>query len=128
MILMTIRMEVLPEKRNELHQTLVSLIGRIRPQNGCGRCDFCVSAEDENEYFLFGEWETEEDLASHLKSNLFKVLLGARSLLKSHHEMKLYTSSLVPASPALIEEATALRAGVDMRKNRSRLVSKTYQA
>ena len=121
-------MSVLPEKRKEFHQTLVSLVGRIRAQNGCGRCDFCVSAEDENEFFLFGEWETEEDLASHLESNLFKVLLGARSLLKSHHEMKLYTSSLVPASPALIEEATALRAGVARKKNRSGLVSKTYQA
>jgi hypothetical protein len=49
MILMTIRMKVLPEKRKELHQTLVSLTDRIRTQNGCGRYDFCVSAEDENE-------------------------------------------------------------------------------
>lgn len=119
---------MIPEKRNELHQTLVSLISRIRKQKGCGRCDFCVSAEDENEFFLFGEWETEEALTSHLESNLFKVLLGAMNLLKNPHEVKLYTSSLASLSPALIEEATALRAGVGMRKNRSGLMSKTYQA
>jgi quinol monooxygenase YgiN len=128
MILMTIRMKVLPEKRKELHQTLVSLTGRIRTQKGCGRCDFCISAEDENDFSLLGEGESRENLASHLESNLFKVLLGAGSLLKNPHEMKLYTSSLVPASPALIEEATALRAGVGMKKNRLGFLSKTYQA
>ena len=128
MILTTIRMKVLPEKRNELHQTLVSLIGRTRTQKGCGRCDFCVSAKDGNEFYLFGEWETREALASHLESNLFKVLLGARTLLKNPREMKLYTSTLVPVSPALIEESPAPRAGVAMKKNHLGFLSKTYQA
>ena len=119
---------MLPEKRNELHQTLVSLTGRIRTQSGCRRCDFCVSAEDENEFCLFEEWETRGDLATHLESNLFKVLLGSGSLLKSHHEMKLYTGYHASASPGLIEEAPALRAGVAMKKNRLGFMSKTYQA
>jgi quinol monooxygenase YgiN len=96
MILMMIRMKVLPEKRKELHQALTSLVGSIRTQLGCGRCDFCVSAEDGNEFCLFGEWETREHLASHLESNLFKVLLGAMSLLKKPHEMKLYTGLSAP--------------------------------
>ena len=91
MILMTIRMKVLSEKRRELYQTLISLTGSIRGQKGCRRCDFCVSAEDENEFCLFGEWENKEDLAIHLESNLFKVLMGAMGLLKNPHEMKLYT-------------------------------------
>jgi quinol monooxygenase YgiN len=91
MILMTIRMKVLPEKRKELYQAITSLVGSIRTQNGSRRCDFCVSAEDENEFCLFGEWESEKDLASHLESNVFKVLLGAMSLLQNPHELKLYT-------------------------------------
>ena len=112
MILMTIQMKVLPEKRKELHQTLVSLTGRIRKQKGCGRCDFCVSGEDEDEFWLFEEWETREDLDSHLESNLFKVLLGARSLLKNPHEMKLYTNSWVPVSPTLTGEVAVPSARV----------------
>jgi quinol monooxygenase YgiN len=104
MILMTIRMKVFPEKRKELYQTISSLIRSIRTQNGCSRCDFCVCAEDANEFCLFGEWESREDLANHLESNLFKVLLGAMNLLKKPHEMKLYTGLSAPQSLNLAEE------------------------
>jgi quinol monooxygenase YgiN len=90
MIFTTIRMKVLPEKRKELFQTLKSLVSSIRSQKGCRRCEFCVNAEDENEFCLLGEWENREDLDTHLESNLFKVLLGAMSLLKNAHEMNLY--------------------------------------
>jgi quinol monooxygenase YgiN len=99
MILITIRMKVAPEKRQELSQAIASLIGSIRSIKGCHRYDFCHSLEDEDELCLLGEWEREEDLAVHLESELFKVLLGAMSLLKNPHKMKIYTglSSLQPA-------------------------------
>jgi quinol monooxygenase YgiN len=90
MILTTIRMKVFPEKRKELFQTLKSLVNSIKRQKGCRRCEFSVNAEDENEFCLFGEWENREDLDTHLGSELFKVLLGAMSLLKDPHEMNLY--------------------------------------
>jgi quinol monooxygenase YgiN len=90
-ILSTIRMKVFPEKRKELFQTLTSLVASIKAQKGCKRCEFCVSAEDENEFCLLGEWDNREDLDTHLASDLFKVLLGAMSLLKKPHEMSLYT-------------------------------------
>jgi len=40
MILGIIRMRVLDEKRMELSQTIASLIGSIRTEKGCQRCDF----------------------------------------------------------------------------------------
>jgi quinol monooxygenase YgiN len=101
MVFTTIRMKVFPEKRKELFQTLTSLVESIRSQKGCRLCEFCVSAEDENEFFLFGEWENREDLDTHLGSELFKVLLGAMSLLKNPHEMNLYTTLSKPASSDL---------------------------
>jgi len=99
MILIAIRMTVAPDKRQELSQAVASLVGSIRNVKGCHRCDFCRSLEDEDELCLLGEWERKEDLAVHLKSELFKVLLGAMSLLKSPHQMKIYTGlpSLQPA-------------------------------
>jgi quinol monooxygenase YgiN len=102
MILIAIRMKVAPEKRQELSQAVASLVGSIRNIKGCHRCDFCCSLEDEDELCLLGEWERSEDLATHLESELFKVLLGAMSLLKSPHEMKIYTGlpSLQPAGRA----------------------------
>ena len=103
MIFTTIRMKVFPEKRKELFQTLTSLVASIRSQKGCRRCEFCVSAEDENEFCLLGEWENREDLDTHLGSELFKVLLGAMSLLKNPHEINLYTDVSKTESPELSE-------------------------
>ena len=76
MILFTIRMKVLGEKRKELCQTIALLIGSLRTEKGCRRCDFCRSMEDENELCILEEWDTRENLNSHLKSERFRVLRG----------------------------------------------------
>jgi len=91
MIPVIIRMKVLPEKRMELSQTIVLLIGSIRTEKGCKRCDFCQSVEDENRLFLLEEWDTQEDLVSHLKSERFRVLRGAMTLLREPYEMIFHT-------------------------------------
>jgi len=96
MILVIIRMKVLSEKRMELSQTIISLIGSIRTEKGCKRCDFCQSTEDENRLFLLEEWDTQENLKSHLKSGRFKVLRGAMNLLQEPHEM-MFHNVLHPA-------------------------------
>ena len=87
MILVIIRMMVLTEKRKELSQTIASLIGSIRTEKGCQRCDFCRSMEDENELSLIEEWDTPENLKRYLKSERFRVLRGAMNLLKEPYEM-----------------------------------------
>jgi quinol monooxygenase YgiN len=84
-------MKVFPEKRKELSQTITSLIGSIRTEKGCKRCDFCQDVEDENTLCLLEKWDTQENLKSHLKSERFKVLRGAMNLLKEPYEMVFHT-------------------------------------
>jgi quinol monooxygenase YgiN len=91
MILVIMRMKVFSAKRMELTQTIASLTGSIRTEKGCERCDFCQSMEDENELCLLEEWDTLENLKSHLKSERFKVLRGAMNLLKEPYEMVFHT-------------------------------------
>ncbi len=91
MILVIIRMRVFPEKHMELSQTIASLTGSIRMEKGCHRCDFCQIMEDENRLFLLEEWDTQENLMSHLKSGRFKVLRGAMNLLQEPYEMMFHT-------------------------------------
>ena len=91
MILVIIRMKVLSEKRMELSQTIASLSGSIRMEKGCRRCDFCQSIEDENRLFLLEEWDTQENLMTHLKSEHFRVLRGAMNLLKEPYERMFHT-------------------------------------
>jgi quinol monooxygenase YgiN len=91
MILVIIQMKVLSEKRMELSQTIASLSGSIRMEKGCRRCDFCQSIEDENRLFLLEEWDTRENLMTHLKSEHFRVLRGAMNLLREPYEMMFHT-------------------------------------
>jgi quinol monooxygenase YgiN len=95
MILVIIRMKVLAEKRKELSQTIASLIGSLRTEQGCRRCDFCRGMEDENELRILEEWDTRENLNSHLKSERFRVLRGAMNLLQEPYEMLVHTVAAV---------------------------------
>ncbi len=91
MILVIVRMDVLSEKRMELSQTIASLIGSIRTEKGCLRCNFCQNIEDENELYLIEEWDTQESLKGHLRSDCFRVLRGAMNLLRAPYEMVFHT-------------------------------------
>ncbi len=85
-------MKVLSEKRMELSQTIASLIGSIRTEKGSNRCDLFKSIEDENEFCLIEEWDTQENLKSHLKSERFRILRGAMNLLKEPYQMMFHTA------------------------------------
>ncbi len=84
-------MKVLSEKRKELSQTIALLMGSIRTEKRCKRCDFCQSMKNENELCLLEEWDTKENLKSHLKSGHFRVLRGAMNLLTEPYEMVFHT-------------------------------------
>ncbi len=93
MILVILRMKVHSEKRLELSQTITLLSGHIRKEKGCRRCDFCQNIEKENELFLLEEWNTQENLMIHLKSEGFKVLRGAMNLLQEPFELMIHSLS-----------------------------------
>jgi quinol monooxygenase YgiN len=90
MILLFIHMKVPSEKRHELTQAIASLIEWIRPKRGCLRCNLCCSLEDPNELCLSEEWSSEKTLSDHLRSEHFKVLLGAMSLLPDSHRIDFF--------------------------------------
>ena len=91
MILVIIRMKVLAGKRKELSQTISLLLGPLKAEKGCRRCDFYGSMEDESELCILEEWDTRENLNNHLKSERFRVLRGAMILLQEPYEMVFHT-------------------------------------
>jgi quinol monooxygenase YgiN len=62
-------------------------------EKGCQRCEICRSIEDENRFFLLEEWDTQENLMIHLKSEHFKVFRGVMNLLQEPYETKFHTVS-----------------------------------
>ena len=91
MIDATIKISVPPEKRKELLQTFKAILGPIRGEQGCLRCNCYVDIEAENLFFFYQEWESREDLDAHLRSAQFGVLAGAMSLLEIEPEIRLNT-------------------------------------
>ena len=91
MIVVKITMSVLPEKQKELLQTLSSIIWPMGMEPGClAYAAFC-DIEDKNLLVLLQEWQTRKDLDHHLRSEMFGVLMGTRSLLNEPHGIQIYT-------------------------------------
>ncbi|MDD5413844.1 MAG: antibiotic biosynthesis monooxygenase, partial [Smithellaceae bacterium] len=62
-----------------------------RKEKGCKRCDCCQSIEDEDRLFLLEEWDTEENLMAHMKTEHFRITLGAMNLLQEPYERNHFT-------------------------------------
>jgi quinol monooxygenase YgiN len=93
MIIVRITMNVRPEKRKEVMQTLLSMIEPTRQEKGCLGYYVFQNTEDENSVSIIGEWETREDLDRHVRSDRFGILLGTKSLLKEKQRILIYTIS-----------------------------------
>ena len=86
MILVITRINVLPEKRLELLQAFAEMAESIRMEKGCRHCELSRSIENENRLFLLEEWDTQENLMAHEKSEHFKVFRGVLNILTEHYE------------------------------------------
>ena len=91
MIIVRITMHVLPEKQKELVQTLLSLMPPMKKKAGCLSYAILCDVNDKNLICVLEEWESRKMLDQHLKSDLFGVLLGSKSLLCHSHGIQIYT-------------------------------------
>lgn len=91
MIIVRISMQVLAEKQKEVLQTLLSLMGPMEKESGCLSYALVSDIKDKNTLYVLEEWESRQKLDNHLKSDLFGVLLGIKSLLRQPHGIRIYT-------------------------------------
>ena len=93
MIVARIAMNVLQEKQKELVQTILSMIGPMENEVGCLSYALFCNIEDKNLLILLEEWQTRKDLDRHLRSEMFSVLLGTKSLLCDPPQIQIHTVS-----------------------------------
>ena len=93
MIVVRIAMNVLPEKQKELVQTILSMIGPMEKEAGCLSYALFCNVQDKNLLNLLEEWQSRKDLDRHLKSEMFSVLLGTKSLLCDRPQIQIHTVS-----------------------------------
>ena len=93
MIIVRITMNVFPEKRKEVVQTLLSMTETAEKEKGCTSYEAFYDIEDKTVFNLIEEWENRDDLEHHIRSERFSVLLGTKSLLAKPLDINIYTVS-----------------------------------
>ena len=96
-----IKITVPPEKRKEVLQTLKAKLGPIRREHGCISCNCYVDVESENNIIFKEEWQTNEDLDTHLRSGHFGVLIGAMKLLNKEPDIRFNTIASTVGAEAI---------------------------
>jgi quinol monooxygenase YgiN len=86
-------MKSLMEKRTEMRQTLFSMIEPAKKEKGCLNYEIFCDINGKAVFNLIEEWETREDLANHIRSEKFGVLVGTKSLLAKPWEIQIHTVS-----------------------------------
>ena len=85
-VMVKLTMQVVPEKRKELLQTLWEMIELTRKEQGCISHGAYRNLEDENNFILLEEWQSREYLQSRFQTDQFSALLGALTLLGKGYE------------------------------------------
>ncbi len=88
MIVTTIKIHGLSQKRREILQTIKGLADQVVKDGGCTKADFYQDIENKDIFYLMEEWQTVDDLEKFLKSRSLAVLLGLDNLLAERLEIK----------------------------------------
>ncbi len=81
MVIVSIRMKVLPQKRGELLQALQGIAENARRDRGCVSHNLYQDMGDKHRLRILESWESQEDLNGHWCTDGFSALLGTKHLL-----------------------------------------------
>ncbi|HID75677.1 MAG TPA: antibiotic biosynthesis monooxygenase [Planctomycetaceae bacterium] len=76
MIQATLRIVAPRRKRDEILRAFRLFAGPTRVERGCIRCHLYVDAEEEHAISYVEQWETEDDLVRHLRSDRYRNLVA----------------------------------------------------
>jgi quinol monooxygenase YgiN len=89
MIIISIELDIPPERIKEFLEPLVVICERMSLENGCISSGLFMDGSDENRYRLIGKWNKEEVLENYMQSEEFNLLLTVLSFLKKQPRMRL---------------------------------------
>ena len=84
----TITVDINPESREEFVQAVRSMTENLKKEKGFKKSGFFQDVENASRFNLIEEWETQDDLDSHVQSDIFRVLMGALKVLAEHAEVR----------------------------------------
>lgn len=88
MIIFSLRIIVSPAKSNEVLDTFRLLVGPTSVEAGCIRFSFYEDLSNKNTFLLMEEWESQEDLDRHIRSEDFRKILAVMDTASEQPEIK----------------------------------------
>jgi quinol monooxygenase YgiN len=86
-------MVVRPERRRDLLETMRGTLEPARVERGCLSYRLYEDAENRNAFVLVEEWETQQDLESHIRTDNQRRMLALMDLLSEQPEWRFNTVS-----------------------------------
>ena len=84
----TVTVEINPDKREEFMQTIHAMNENLKKEKGFTRTTLFQDVDNVNRFNLIEEWELQDDLDNHVRSDIFKVLMGALKVLGEQSEIR----------------------------------------
>ena len=88
MIVGTLRILPLPERRADVLEVFQAIQGPVLAQSGCAACSIYEEQGPERAVVLVESWETQEALERHLRSEAYRLILGAIELSDGQPEVR----------------------------------------
>jgi quinol monooxygenase YgiN len=73
MIVIAGSVTVKPDQRSQAVRAAIEMQTKTRTEAGCLSYRFSSDLEDPNRFFIFEEWQSEEQLAAHFQSDHMRV-------------------------------------------------------
>jgi quinol monooxygenase YgiN len=89
------RLKVVPpaERREEALRIARSLLGPTGAAPGCVHCAFYMDTQNENCLFYVEEWQSEDDLQRHIRSDDYRKFLALIDLSSEPPDLKFHRVS-----------------------------------
>lgn len=84
----TVKLLPPPDRRADVLEILRSIQGSVRTQPGCIAFDIYAEQGPESAVLLIERWETEGALEGHLRSEIYRSILGAIELSGERPEIR----------------------------------------
>lgn len=93
MVIATLRISPPLATKEEVRETLRSLLGPTRVQKGCRRCELFQDIEDSASLILIQEWDCINDFEQHIGSDDYRRVLAVMDMSDEKPELKISTIS-----------------------------------
>ena len=93
MVFSIIKLFPSPRQRAELIEILRSVQDLTRPLHGCSACWLSENDFLHNDVRYLEQWESQQELYDHIRSNIYRRVLAAMELSKKPPEVRFYFSS-----------------------------------